>query len=133
MTLFYLDTSAALKLLTHETHSQAFARFYDANSSVAWVSSSLLRIELVRAVARAEPAAVPDARNLLLAFNFVGISDTIVEAAMAEPDRSLRSLDAIHLATARTFGNELSGFATYDDRLAAAAANARMEILSPRD
>lgn len=132
MSLYYLDTSAALKLVRDESHSRVFARFYDDNAAATWVSSALLRIELVRAVARVLPAALPDARELLLAFDFVGIDDDIVDAAMDEPDRTLRSLDAIHLATARLLAADLDGLVTYDDRLASAAREAGMKVVSPR-
>jgi predicted nucleic acid-binding protein len=51
---------------------------------------------------------------------------------MNEPDRMLRSLDAIHLATARVLGPDLDGLATYDDRLAAAAKDAGIPVIEPR-
>jgi predicted nucleic acid-binding protein len=133
VSLYYLDTSAALKLLREETHSKAFAAFYDSNTRASWVSSTLLRVELMRAVMRAVPAATPDARDLLTAFDYIGMDDDIVEAAMNEPDRMLRSLDAIHLATARVLGQELAALVTYDDRLAAAAADAGFTVVTPRD
>lgn len=133
MTLYYVDTSAALKLLVAETHSKAFAAFYDEAPSATWVSSALLRIEVMRAVTRVFPALLPDARDLLLAFDFVSIDDDIVDAAMNEPDRMLRSLDAIHLATARVLGPDLTALVTYDDRLADAAVDAGFEVASPRD
>lgn len=133
MTLFYVDTSAALKLLVKETHSPAFAAFFDERSGASWVSSALLRIEVMRAVTRAMPAALPDARDLLLAFDYVSIDDEIVDAAMNEPDRRLRSLDAIHLATARVLGSDLTGLVTYDDRMSAAAKEAGLPVLAPRD
>lgn len=130
MSVYYIDTSAALKLLADEEHSAAFTEFYDANASSSWVSSALLRIEVVRAVARVLPAALPDALDLLTAFDFAGIDD-VVERAMQEPDRRLRSRDAIHLATARVLGTDLDAVVTYDDRLAAAAADAGMPVLRP--
>ncbi|MFY1696409.1 MULTISPECIES: type II toxin-antitoxin system VapC family toxin [unclassified Solwaraspora] len=133
MSLYYIDTSAALKLLAEESHSRAFAAFYDDNPGAAWVSSTLLRIEVIRAVGRVMPAALPDARALLLAFDYVNIDDEVVDAAMDEPDRMLRSLDAIHLATARVLGTDLDGLATYDDRLAAAAKDAGIPVVDPRD
>lgn len=133
MSLYYVDTSAALKLLVEESHSKAFAAFYDGASGATWVSSALLRIEVMRAVTRVFPALLPDARDLLLAFDFITIDDDIVDAAMNEPDRMLRSLDAIHLATARVLGPDLTGLATYDDRLAVAGGDAGFEIVSPRD
>jgi predicted nucleic acid-binding protein len=131
VSVYYIDTSAALKLLAEEEHSSAFAEFYDTNASASWVSSALLRIEVVRAVARVLPSALPDARDLLTAFDFIAIDDDIVERAMDEPDRMLRSLDAIHLATARVLDEDLDAVVTYDDRLAAAAADAGMTVLRP--
>ena len=64
MSLYYADTSAVIKLLVEESHSTAFAGFYDAHADAEWVSSALLRIELTRAVTRALPALLPDARDL---------------------------------------------------------------------
>lgn len=133
MSLYYADTSAVIKLLVEETDSKAFAAFYDAHSDAEWVSSDLLRIELTRAVARAMPALLPDARELLLAFSCIAIDDDIVEGAITEPDRGLRSLDAIHLATARILAPELDALVTYDDRLLRAATDAGLVIVSPRD
>lgn len=132
MSLYYIDTSAALKLLAEESHSRAFAAFYDESAGASWVSSALLRIEVIRAVGRVMPAALPEARALLLAFDYVNIDDEVVEAAMNEPDRMLRSLDAIHLATARVLGPDLDGLATYDDRLVVAAKDAGIPVIDPR-
>jgi uncharacterized protein len=131
--LYHVDTSAAIKLLMKETHSTAFAAFYDAHADAEWVSSALLRIEIMRAVVRAKPVLLPDARDLLLAFPYIAIDDEIVESAMNEPDRSLRSLSAIHLATARLLGPDIDAVVTYDDRLAAAATDAGLVTASPSD
>lgn len=133
MSLYYIDTSAALKLLAAESHSRSFATFYDENAGASWVSSSLLRIEVIRTIGRAMPAALPEARDLLLAFDYVSIDNEVVDAAMNEPDRMLHSLDAIHLATARVLGPDLAGLATYDDRLASAAKDAGIPVIDPRD
>jgi hypothetical protein len=132
VTLYYADTSAVIKLLVEESHSKAFAAFYDAHADAEWVSSALLRIEFTRAVTRTMPA-LPDARDLLLAFSFVAIDDDILEVAMNEPDRGLRSLDAIHLATARILGEDLDALVSYDDRLLKAATDAGLETASPRN
>jgi hypothetical protein len=133
VSLYYADTSAVIKLLVEESHSKSFATFYDAHADAEWVSSALLRIELTRAVTRAMPTLLPDARDLLLAFSFVAIDDDVVEAAMNEPDRGLRSLDAIHLATARVLGEDLDALVSYDDRLLKAATDAGLATASPRD
>ncbi|HSZ99484.1 MAG TPA: type II toxin-antitoxin system VapC family toxin [Streptosporangiaceae bacterium] len=133
MSLYYADTSAVIKLLVEETDSNAFAAFYDAHSEAEWVSSALLRIEVMRAVARARPALLPAARDMLLAFSYIAIDGDVVEGAMNEPDRSLRSLDAIHLATARILAPELDALVTYDDRLRKASSDAGLVTVSPQD
>ena len=122
-----------IKLLAEETHSRAIAAFYDAHADAERVSSALLRIEVTRAVARAMPALLPDARDLLLAFSAIAVDDDVVESAMNEPDRVLRSLDAIHLATARVLGPDLDAVVSYDDRLIKAATDAGLATASPRD
>ena len=131
MSLYYADASAVVKLLTEETHSKAFAAFYDGHADAEWVSSALLRIEVTRAVARAMPALLPEARDLLTAFSYIAMDDEVVDAAMSEPDRRLRSLDAIHLATARILGPELEALVAYGDRLIKAAADAGLATVSP--
>ena len=68
----------------------------------------------------------------VLRHDYVSIDDEVVEAAMNEPDRMLRSLDAIHLATARVLGPDLTGLVTYDDRLATAANDAGIPVVAPR-
>ena len=133
MSLYYADTSAVIKLLAEESDSKALAAFYDTHADAEWVSSALLRIEVIRAVARAAPALLPDARDLLSAFSYIAIDDEVVEAAMDEPDRALRSLDAIHLATARILGPDLDGLVSYDNRLTAAASDVGLVTLSPQD
>jgi uncharacterized protein len=133
VSLYYADSSAVIKLLAEESHSHAFAAFYDAHADAEWVSSALLRIEVTRAVARAMPVLLPDARDLLLAFSTIAIDDDIVEGAMNEPDRTLRSLDAIHLTTARILGPDLDAVVSYDDRLVKAAQDAGLVTVSPRD
>ena len=133
MSLYYADTSAVIKLLVEESHSKAFAAFYDSHADAEWVSSDLLRVEVTRAVHRAIPALLPAARDLLLAFSCITIDEDIVAGAMNEPDRGLRSLDAIHLATARVLGPDLDAIACYDDRLLNAAEDAGLTTVSPRD
>jgi uncharacterized protein len=133
VSLFYADTSAVIKLLAEEAHSKAFAAFYDAHPDAEWVSSTLLKIEVTRAVTRARPALLPDAHDLLLAFSCIAMDEDIVQGAMNEPDRGLRSLDAIHLATARVLGPDLDAVVSYDDRLVRAANEAGLPTLSPQD
>jgi predicted nucleic acid-binding protein len=133
VSVYYADTSAVIKLLAEESHSQAFAAFYDSHADTEWVSSALLWIELTRAVTRIMPVLLPEARDLLSAFSYISMDDDVVEGAMNEPDRGLRSLDAIHLATARIPSSDLTAIVSYDDRLLKAAEDAGLGIESPRD
>jgi predicted nucleic acid-binding protein len=73
------------------------------------------------------------ARDLLSAFSFIAMDEDTVEGTMNEPDRGLRSLDAIHLATARVLGTDLTAVVSYDDRLLKAAEDAGLGTESPRD
>jgi uncharacterized protein len=108
-----------------------FADFHDEHTRASWVSSALLRIEVIRAVTRVVPAVLPAARELLAAFDYVSIDDEIVEAVMNEPNRMLRSLDAVHLVTARMLGPDLTGLVTYGDRLTTAADDAGIPVVAP--
>jgi len=77
------------------------------------------------------PALLPEARDLLTAFSYIAIDDEIVDGAMSEPDRGLRSLYAIHLATAHVLAPELAALVTYDGRLVKAATDAGQTTVSP--
>jgi hypothetical protein len=77
------------------------------------------------------PALLPEARDLLTAFSYIAVDDEVVGTAMSEPDRRLRSLDAIHLATARILAPELEALVACDDCLIKAAADAGLATVSP--
>jgi hypothetical protein len=77
------------------------------------------------------PALLPEARDLLSAFSCIAIDDHVVAGAMNAPDRGLRSLGVIHLATARILSTDLSAVVSYDDRLLKAAAEAGLATSLP--
>jgi len=126
--LLYLDTSAAVKLLLLEEESLAI-RAYVIDQD--WASSALLRTELVRAVVRVDPSVVPRALDLLLQPRLLAIEARILDTAARLSPPSLRSLDAIHLASALELRDELTAFVAYDDRLLAAASALGMPVASP--
>lgn len=130
--IYYVDTSAAIKLLVDERHSSQLVELYEGTCGHApWVSSDLLRLELVRAIRRVAPSMLLEAVDSLQRFGFVNMDPDIVDAAMREPTPSLRSLDALHVATARILGDQVEAFVTYDDRQAGAAADAGLRVVSP--
>lgn len=133
--MIYLDSAAVVKLVRQEPHSADLVAWLNAQTSVALVSSALVEVEVPRALRRAEPralAGVPAAVGRLFR---VEIDATVRATAAAFPEATLRSLDAIHLATAMILASEpganLIAFVTYDHRLLTAAKAAGLPIASP--
>ena len=88
-------------------------------------------VEVSRAVAR-HPAAAR--AHLPAAFDGVALIELSSEVAAAAADLApptLRTLDAIHVASAQSVGGELAAFLTYDARLAEAAGAAGLRVESP--
>ena len=131
-TLLYLDSSAILKLVVSEPESKAL--FQLLHHWPIRVSSELARTEVLRALRRAGVKA-PEFRRGQKALERIGLmpveSRTLSDAALLKPVL-MRSLDAIHLATALSLGGDLAGIVTYDDRLSKAASESRVRVLSPR-
>ncbi|MCU1452054.1 MAG: PilT protein domain protein [Acidimicrobiales bacterium] len=127
---YYLDTSAAVKLVVEERGSKAL-RGWLGRARTAIVSSDLLRTELLRATRRSAPERMQQARAVLDSLVLVTLSTPLFERAAAlEPDM-LRSLDALHLAAALDLGDDLDGIITYDERLAAAAQTLGVTVVAP--
>lgn len=128
--LVYVDSSALLKLIFEEPESAALAAFL-ADWPVR-VSSALARIEVARIVARVQdPLIEREARHVLRGVHLVRLDDDIVDRAATIGPPGLRSLDAIHLATAQLLGSDLAGLVAYDRRLAAAADAQGITVWSP--
>lgn len=125
----YLDASAAVKLVVSEPESKVVRRF--VGDRMARVSSRVLAVELLRAVQRANPASMGQARSLLDVMEFVELDAAVAARAAALEPPGLRSLDAIHLASALELGDELDAFVTYDARQAAAAKELGLRVASP--
>ncbi len=129
--LVYLDSSALLKLIFEEPESPALVTFLADWPSR--VSSALARIEVTRIVARVhDPAANREAQRVLRGVHMIRLDDDVVLRASEIGPAGLRSLDAIHLATAQMLGSGLAGIVAYDRRLAAAAEARGLTVWSPR-
>lgn len=129
--MHYADTSALVKLIVVEAESSALLEWL-VSEKAELVTSDLARTELIRAVRRALPEAVGQARDLLSRLILVQASPGIFDQAARLVPEELRSLDAVHLATALALGDDLEGLVTYDDRLAAAALQQGIPVLAPR-
>ncbi len=125
----YLDTSALVKLVIEETETTVLRGWLNEADRVPF-SCDLTRTELLRAVRRATPEHVVQARAVLDSITLVQLpTSTFEEASRLEP--MLRSLDAVHLAAALELGDELDAIVTYDDRLASAAQNNGIVVIAP--
>ena len=127
--MFYCDTSALVKLLLEETESAALRRFLGLGGKVA--SSELVVTELARGVLRRATGAEPRVAEVLRKLSLVTLDRELLELAGKLPPPTLRSLDAIHLATAITLREELEAFVAYDDRLLEAASALGLPVASP--
>lgn len=131
MSLLYFDSSALVKLISREAETRALFGILESGPGV--VSSALARVEVTRTVARAGGRAAlrERASEVLSRVALVAIDDAILNAAAELGPADLRSLDAIHLATALALGPELEALVSYDLRLNAAAEAVGLQVLSP--
>ena len=131
MSALYLDTSAFVKLAVEESETAALRQFL-ADRALRRVSSALLRTEALRAVRHLGPDALASVREALRRVDLVAIDDRILDAAGTLEPRGLRTLDAIHLATAMAIGDDLDAIVTYDDRMVEAAGLLGLLVSAPR-
>lgn len=129
--MIYLDSSALVKLLFQEPESEALSSWLWARAEVPKLTSQVSVVEVVRVCRRVDTDLEPAARRLLAGLDLVPISTTVVEWASHVGSPSLRSLDAIQLATALTVGEELEALIAYDRRLLEAAESERLPVASP--
>lgn len=129
--MIYLDSDALVKLIHPEPGSAELARWLLDNVDQFRVSSVLVEIEVPRAIRRLVPSLLPKVPPVLGALARFEIDGNVRTVAGSFPQRTLRSLDAVHLATALELGDELQGFVTYDRRLLAAAADVGLPTVSP--
>src|SRR5258708_6018517 len=119
--MIYLDTCAAAKLILDETESNELKLFIAERAGAGLISSELLHPELIRAVCRHDPTDDVRARVLLQRIMQVPINREVLTEAATIGGPMIRTLDALHLATAMNIINGLTAFVTYDNRLASAA------------
>ncbi|MGI8445633.1 MAG: type II toxin-antitoxin system VapC family toxin [Streptosporangiaceae bacterium] len=129
--MIYLDSAAVVKLVHAEAESQALRAWLGDRSSLGWVSSVLVEVETVRALARHAPDAISRLPPVLDLMVLVEISSQVRAAAQTVMPPAVRTLDAIHLATALHMSDQLTSFLTYDLRLAGAAIAAGLTVDSP--
>lgn len=126
--LAYVDASALAKLVLDEPGSVRMRQWYVESERV--VCSRVGIVETHRAVARREHDAAHLA-TILRSVEIAEFSAAIAGAAASIGPPLLKTLDAIHLATAQALVPELDAFVTYDDRLADAARSLGLPVVHP--
>lgn len=131
MSLIYLDSSALVKLIVTEPESAALIELLRA-----WpdrISSAIAMTEVPRALRRAGFGLRERrrARQVLTRVNLLEVDRRILAAAATLDPPTLRTLDAIHVATALALREDLGGVVSYDHRLSVAAQRAQLDVLAP--
>ena len=116
--MIYLDTSAMVKLVVQEAESSALIDWIAQCGDEPFVTSALGRVELMRTAIRdGTPGVVERAGQLLAGLDTIPMTDRVTILAETIGPAALRSLDAIHLASAVQIRSELTVFVAYDTRL----------------
>lgn len=126
----YLDSSALIKLVVEEAESEAL-RSYLGTDPLLLTSCALARTEVLRSVGPLGTKAMVAGRALVRRLHLIAIDDALLERAATLQPATLRTLDAIHLATAMSIGDDLSALVAYDRRLVGAASGVGLPTASP--
>ena len=125
----YLDSSAIVKLVEAAPESNALRQYLRRRRP--YVSSALARTEVARALLPRGAEGVRRGQHLLSRIELVRVNDRVLNLAGELPPPTLRSLDAIHLATATLLVGSLARVITYDAGMASAARTLGFTVISP--
>jgi uncharacterized protein len=129
--VIYLDSSALLKLVREEAETEALRQWLDSRAEAPAITSELGRVEVLRAARRAGGDALTEARAVVADVDLVPLDRTVQDLACDIGEAPLRTLDALHLASAVLLRDELSAFIAYDHRLMHAAKAAGLPVATP--
>ena len=129
--MIYLDASALMKLVRREGETEALLEWLSLRPEQPVVTSELGRVEVLRAARRAGDPALAEARAVVGDIDLVPLDRAVQDIACDVGDPPLRTLDALHLASALLLGDALTAFVAYDQRLAGAARAAGLVVAAP--
>ncbi len=129
--MIYLDSSALVKLAITEPESPALTAWLGHSANAVRVSSPIVRVEVPRAVWRADPGSLPQAYAVVRRVRDIRMTASVLTRAAGARPVTLRALDALHLASALAIRHDLSAFVSYDKRLLTAAEEAGLPVASP--
>jgi predicted nucleic acid-binding protein len=129
--LIYLDSSALMKLVREEDETPALRQWLDVRPEQPVVTSELGRVEVLRAARKVGGQALAEARAVVGDLDLVPLDRAAQDGACDIEDPRLRTVDALHLASALLVAPDLTAFVAYDDRLIAAAQAAGLAVATP--
>lgn len=131
--MIYLDSSAVVKMIRPEVESRDLVEWVNDRNE-ATVTSVLSEVEVPRALRRSGSVYLAAMPGVLASISRVEMDASVRATAAAYVTDTLRSLDAIHIATAEVLvasGKTVNAFVTYDRRQALAAAAVGIEVRAP--
>lgn len=128
--MIYADSSALMKMIVLEPESRALRDWLSEREPTLVVSSELAKVEVLRGCHRIDVSLLPPARARIAQVTLIPMSGPVVDVAAELPGR-LRSLDAIHLASALIVKEGVTAFLCYDRRLTDAAEDAGLVCVHP--
>lgn len=129
--MIYLDSSALLKLIRREEETEDLLGWLRSHPDEPVVTSELGRVEVLRAARRVGGRAPSEARAVTGDLDLVPLDRAVQDVAIDVGGPHLRTLDALHLASAVLLGAALTAFVAYDHRLAEAARDAGLDVVAP--
>jgi predicted nucleic acid-binding protein len=127
--VIYLDSSALVTLLSRRTYDKELREFLVGRPAMPMATSSLGFVETVRTMDRI--GDYPDLmRDLVAGFTEILLTEEVRDAAAHLPG-SLRTLDAVHVASAQVLGDSLDTLLTYDRRMLEVAQAAGLPAEAP--
>jgi len=130
--VIYLDSSALMKLVRAEEETAPLQEWLRTQAEVPVTTSELGRVEVLRAARRVGGEALTEAQAVIGDIDLVPLDQGVQDLACDIGEPLLRTLDAVHLASAVLLKDELIAFVAYDHRLASAAQAAGLPTTTPR-
>lgn len=129
--MIYCDSSALVKLVVEEAESEALDDWLSSRRGVQLASSIIARTEVVLAVARYGDKWAAAATDLLATVAVIELDVDLADEAARLGSPGLRTLDALHLASALRIEQAITAFVAYDHGLAEAARSQGLRVVAP--
>lgn len=130
--MIYLDSSAIMKLVRSEAETTALIEWLEHKIEEVVITSELGRVEVLRAARRVgDESVVVQARAVVAELDLITLDRVVQDLACDLAEPGLRTLDALHLASALLIQEHLSTFVAYDQRLASAARGSGLNVVAP--